>query len=764
MAGLASLARSDTWRTELAPTPRRWRTAARITIACAAAAGLGQAFHLEQGFWSIVTILVLAPPTVAASLRKAAARLLGTATGCLAAVGAVMLFAQEPPLLLAAIVAYLAVTLYFALGTVSPYAFFVSSFTFAIIAYSAVLDPASVGGAAASRFTEISLGVIVSAASHLLLWPVPMSLLLRRALSAKLRRAVAALDSLAAHARGESAELVNLDPRPEERLASQLDLLDEAAGLDDSIHRERDAWSAIVGLVEYARLSAYECSRLASRSSSPRGAAALRGSLLATAASLQLRGRAIAEALERRIAPPIAESSPPPIDAPLEPGLRPLDAALDELRMRGELASWSAAELAATAALAQALRSFDETLDRLPPFVDAAFGGAPDRERIALPRNALPSLLPLDAARVRGAIKGAIAAALAMLAGSALHWTLGIPIVATCLVLAVTSTLGSFVQKSGQRLIGTIVGAVIALASVLWVMPVIDSITGLVVLTGAVIFPCAWLLAGSDRVNYLGLQAAFAFSIGTLGPLRPTIDLWPPTSRMLGVLAGIAIFGLVTTLLWPVRATTQFRRSIADTLSIVIEILRDAAAPSRPTPLVPFARQRRLYDSIAVSARLIGESEYEDPGETRLVRSKALALLASTRRIARHAILWRQARWDADASIPPLESTAALESLGRACMERLHALAEAVSRGQDRPPDSALRGLVDALDAAADRDRASGALRALPAAALDSLFACVEHGRALAEDLAALAAQSRESVLAAQSPRGALVAYASTAS
>lgn len=750
MAGLANLGHLDTWRRELAPTPRRIKDTLRTTIACTTAALLAQIFHLDQGFWAIITILVLAPPTAAASLRKAATRLGGTIAGCLVGVASVSLFGQQPPLQLATIFLAITTALYFASGRVAPYSFFVAAFTMAIVTYSAVQNPEAAGTIAWRRFTEIALGVLVSGASHLVLWPLHADAELRRAIADKILHATENLEPLSARLRGEGTAVLLADPRPDERLSAHLDLLDLTAGLHEAIYRHHLAWESVIGLVEAFRLATFECGRLSAAPSASRGLLALGTN--AESSIQELNAQAIALAAAIRNGERVTVPALPPLDR--------LDTAFTTLRRSGATASWTREEVSGMAATIEALRTAWMLIARLAPTVCAAGGFEPDTGRIDVPRSVMSPLLPLDRDRLRSALKGGFASTLSIVLGAALHWTLGTTATATCVVLAATVTLGSLVQKSGLRLLGSIVGGVLALLVLMWIIPIAEGPAALLALSFIVLLPCIYLLGGSDRVSYLGLQAAFAFSIGVLGPLRPTIDLWTPTSRILGVVVGIVIFSLVFVLLWPNYATRQFRRSAAQVLRILREIMLDALNASPNAAFVTLPRQRRLYDSIASTMRLLSEAEYEDPGSLDLDRLRGLDLVASLRLLTRHAILWRQVRHGCNASFPVCETVSALAHTGEVISARLETLAEAIASGVEPALDPALTESMKALDAATDHDRAARCFAEWPTPVVDALFACVEHARAMSE----LLARAHDHGVALQIPRSGLVAYASPAS
>ncbi|WP_175912761.1 FUSC family protein, partial [Burkholderia sp. BCC1640] len=73
----------------------------------------------------------------------------------------------------------------------------------------------------------------------------------------------------------------------------------------------------------------------------------------------------------------------------------------------------------------------------------------------------------------------------------------------TCLIVAQPS-LGASAQRAVLRIGGAAVGSVLALAMVVWVMPHLDGIVGLLMMTLPVIAVAAWVSAGSERISYAG--------------------------------------------------------------------------------------------------------------------------------------------------------------------------------------------------------------------------------------------------------------------
>src|SRR5215831_13798320 len=57
-------------RTELASTPRRQRATLRIMLACVIATALVAGFHIPEGHWLIITVLMVSQPDAGESLLK----------------------------------------------------------------------------------------------------------------------------------------------------------------------------------------------------------------------------------------------------------------------------------------------------------------------------------------------------------------------------------------------------------------------------------------------------------------------------------------------------------------------------------------------------------------------------------------------------------------------------------------------------------------------------------------------------------------------
>jgi multidrug resistance protein MdtO len=108
----------------------------------------------------------------------------------------------------------------------------------------------------------------------------------------------------------------------------------------------------------------------------------------------------------------------------------------------------------------------------------------------------------------------------------------------TCVVTAL-ATANSQTQKQMLRLIGASVGGVVGLGAILFVVPHLDTIAGLVILVASCTYAFAWVAVGSQRSSYAGFQMALAFYLMVLPGFTTSIDLTSIRDRFVGIIIGI---------------------------------------------------------------------------------------------------------------------------------------------------------------------------------------------------------------------------------
>ncbi|MGF6959720.1 FUSC family protein [Paraburkholderia youngii] len=208
-----------------------------------------------------------------------------------------------------------------------------------------------------------------------------------------------------------------------------------------------------------------------------------------------------------------------------------------------------------------------------------------------------------NAAYGRFALKTVLAATLCYVFYRAVQWPGIHTAMLTCFILALPS-LGATSHKGLTRVVGCALGSVVALAAAVFIMPHLDTITGLLAITLPVVAIGAWIAAGSPRSNYIGVQFVFAFALSQLGRFGPTTDLTEIRDRMIGILIGVGVSIAISTALWPEREGDALKRLLARLLRSVAELAR----AGHDAPGTPDASELRTRRDAIDNARLRGWS------------------------------------------------------------------------------------------------------------------------------------------------------------
>jgi len=207
----------------------------------------------------------------------------------------------------------------------------------------------------------------------------------------------------------------------------------------------------------------------------------------------------------------------------------------------------------------------------------------------------------------------------------------------TCLIVA-SPSLGASTQKSLLRVGGAVIGSALALFMMVFVIPHLDSVVGVLLMALPVIALGAWVSAGSERISYAGIQLMFTFALALLEQFGgPSTDLTPIRDRAIGILLGVAVSILIHTSIWPEGEGDMLRRSLAGLLSAVGELLRPIPVSVAPTAVVSRAQQQlvvwaKLEDCETLLARVALEPRWQS-GEHEPLTLHAQSVLAGARAI-----------------------------------------------------------------------------------------------------------------------------------
>ncbi|HET7065455.1 MAG TPA: FUSC family protein [Rudaea sp.] len=263
---------------------------------------------------------------------------------------------------------------------------------------------------------------------------------------------------------------------------------------------------------------------------------------------------------------------------------------------------------------------------------------------------------------VRYALKATLAVMLVYIIYSGLAW----PEIRTCVVTCFFVALGSIgetIHKLTLRLSGAIAGGLLGGLCIVFVLPHLTDIGGLVLLTAAVAFLCAWVSTSSDRLAYAGMQMAFAFFIGVLQGYGPTEELTVLRDRVLGIVLGNVAMSVVFMTIWPVSAVTQAQEAMAKALIALGGVLRSTSSGTRLAVAQALHRAQRLLSMGIFESGLV-----EDPHQRSRARETLddlSALTAATLVVVNQPVMdeadtpWRNAAagWFEDASQSPPRAT-----------------------------------------------------------------------------------------------------------
>ena len=160
------------------------------------------------------------------------------------------------------------------------------------------------------------------------------------------------------------------------------------------------------------------------------------------------------------------------------------------------------------------------------------------------------------------ALKVTFAAMLCYVLYTGFNWPGIHTCVVTCAVIALT-TNGATVHKATQRILGALAGGALALLATVFIVPHLESLGGLLLLIAPVALASAWISTGGERIAYFGWQMAFAFFLCILHGYGPSEDVTIVRDRLVGILLGTVVMGVMFRYVWPERASDQLRHTLA---------------------------------------------------------------------------------------------------------------------------------------------------------------------------------------------------------
>ena len=368
---------------------------------------------------------------------------------------------------------------------------------------------------------------------------------------------------------------------------------------------------------------------------------------------------------------------------------RQMRRAFQEMR-RPEPPEWSPLAIDTSGAVPP-LADIERTLDEIALAAPGAEPGPAARPGLFVPDAFDNPEYP------RFALKGTIAAMFCYLVFVGFDYRAIYTSVITCFVVAL-STVGASNQKGALRFGGAAVGGAMGLIALMYLLPNVETIGGFWAVFGAGTAIAAWVNFGSPRISYGGYQTGLAFYKAVLQGFGPALSATVIRDRLVGVAFGLAVYGVVENILWPVRARDALRASLAGALRLLAELAR-MGTNQGPGPAASDidSRSQRISQKMEEVQGLIESSKFErDSLDLGLVQKRAgdaqivfvlLLSLARRRRDPAFSAAARQSALEVDSAVA----------------QTLEALAARVGDGAESPtPD--LRSALDALERSLRRE------------------------------------------------------------
>src|SRR6266436_3851266 len=201
----------------------------------------------------------------------------------------------------------------------------------------------------------------------------------------------------------------------------------------------------------------------------------------------------------------------------------------------------------------------------------------PDATSPATPSPKPKSLFVSDAftnpAHVHFALKVTFAAMFCYIVYMAIDWSGIHTALITCTFIALETT-GATLHKGVLRIGGCVIGGALALFTIVFLMPHMDTIASLVVVVACASAIAGWVATGSEMISYAGLQIAFAFFYSVFQGYAPDTDLDNVRDRVVGILFGLIVTGVVFAYIWPEHTIDRLRDVLRQALRQLARLLK----------------------------------------------------------------------------------------------------------------------------------------------------------------------------------------------
>jgi multidrug resistance protein MdtO len=343
----------------------------------------------------------------------------------------------------------------------------------------------------------------------------------------------------------------------------------------------------------------------------------------------------------------------------------------------------------------------------------------PTREPVAPREFFTPAFHLTNFEMMQYAIKVTLAASVCGLLYQALAW----PGIGTCVMTAVLvaqAHLGAGLHKGALRFFGAALAGIAALFVIVVLMPNMVSLASLLVVTAGLAFVSSWIATGSTRVAYLGVQMGITLYLVLFDSAGPAVALLPARDRLIGILVGIVVMGVIDIALWPVFTRSALRSKFAGILHRMALLQQVAATgDERQKHKESVGIHREVAEAMALQEELAFEPTSTDAAAD-MERRIVLRVLNRLQEVFLHVLETARQR----ASLQQHELPAPVLAAIRQVDEKIVGKLEALAATMHAPATPTHVGVDSALAAFEQR------LRALPPEtqpALHAFTGAVQH-------------------------------------
>ncbi len=589
---------------EMAPSTARWHTAIRALVTSIAILVTMQVFRLSEGYWAIITMLLVGAPGVTSSFRGGVQRIVSTTLGVAVAYTLYATLFEQPWFLIPAIFTCITIAALVIVRSGIPAVGWVFALSVLVVIGDSHRSFDSIATIAFEREWVVAIGVGLTWIGARMLFPVHPLLAIRTRLGQALDRTRTRMAFIRAQLSPDNgrADVSTLSPPvgPQEIQALLLliqTLLDERPSFRATIDQLTDRVMLLESISELSS-SAIGALKCCDESKEYGGFV---GPVTEVVSALEVLLGDL-QAWTNQLDPEGEGLNRVPLDfTALDRAIQSLGAAHEAhiaragirnaggAQLEGELERTVRSVLPITAVIAmvRTLRasSYAASIRALPGSQD----GASWRAWIVRPRFGLG--LRRDASRgLSFAIRTAIACTIGWIFVTATGYASLTTMMVTPLMIVGVSggSMEATVARARLRFLGGFAGGAIGILALIFVMPTITTLTGLIVLWAVCAAPFLWVYAGGPRVSYFGVQGLFCLAIVMLGSFAPTINMTPLSARVTGILLG----ALVTYLVFGVISPEPGRRELFE---IATSALRRIGAILRARLLGPTTGLAELH-------------------------------------------------------------------------------------------------------------------------------------------------------------------------